>query len=319
MDVDEQTNSNHASTVDPDEHSSNHLNFDTANSSITNTTSTSTPSRTNSTRRNNRRGSSARAPCGYLVFASESRKRLIKDNPGIPFGEMSRMIGDQWRRLTATERDKFEEKARERAREQEISQVTSTSTANSTSTTPTTSATASNTLATTTSINTQIPTNHTNTNSYDSQHQMPIITPQRMVNGGVTINGHYQVNPNLSNLHQINGNITAIAKAPPSAAIVTGPPRTQRLVHSEAYLRYIENLKSDNQFISDWPKQLRASMNNNHPTAQNGNSTSRTLPSNWFSNNSPGLYNNVYEALWSMRDNMWSDVIRIRNVLSDEW
>ncbi len=51
----------------------------------------------------------------------------------------------------------------------------------------------------------------------------------------------------------------------------------------------------------------------------NGTNPSRTLPSNWFLNGSPGLYNNVHEALWSMRDNMWSDVIRIRNVLSDEW
>jgi len=112
----------------------------------------------------------------------------------------------------------------------------------------------------------------------------------------------------------MNGTIQTIPK-PPTAAIVTCPPRTQRLVHSEAYLRYIENLKPDNQFISDWPKQLKASMNN----TTNGNNPSRTLPSNWFLNGSPGLYNNVHEALWSMRDNMWSDVIRIRNVLSDEW
>jgi hypothetical protein len=82
--------------------------------------------------------------------------------------------------------------------------------------------------------------------------------------------------------------------------------------------RYIENLKPDNQFISDWPKQLKASMNNTTNT-NNGHHPSRTLPSNWFLNGSPGLYNNVHEALWSMRDNMWSDVIRIRNVLSDEW
>ncbi|CAF3432403.1 unnamed protein product [Rotaria sp. Silwood1] len=217
----------------------------------------------------------------------ESRKRLIKDNPGIPFGEMSRMIGDQWRRLTASERDKYEEKARERAREQEVSSA------------PTTQAT----------------TNTTTTN-YDS-HSMPVINTQRIVNGGVTVNGHYQTNPTLSNVHSMNGNIQTIPK-PPATAIVTCPPRTQRLVHSEAYLRYIENLKPDNQFISDWPKQLKASMNNISNT-NNGNNTSRTLPSNWFLNGSPGLYNNVHEALWSMRDNMWSDVIRIRNVLSDEW
>ncbi|CAF0899175.1 unnamed protein product [Rotaria sp. Silwood1] len=292
MDVDDQTNSNHASNVDGDEHQSNHLNFETANSSNNNNTNnnlntSSVQNRNNNSRKNNRRGSSARAPCGYLVFASESRKRLIKDNPGIPFGEMSRMIGDQWRRLTASERDKYEEKARERAREQEVSSA------------PTTQAT----------------TNTTTTN-YDS-HSMPVINTQRIVNGGVTVNGHYQTNPTLSNVHSMNGNIQTIPK-PPATAIVTCPPRTQRLVHSEAYLRYIENLKPDNQFISDWPKQLKASMNNISNT-NNGNNTSRTLPSNWFLNGSPGLYNNVHEALWSMRDNMWSDVIRIRNVLSDEW
>jgi hypothetical protein len=84
------------------------------------------------------------------------------------------------------------------------------------------------------------------------------------------------------------------------------------------FVRYIENLKSDSQFISDWPKQLKASMNNTS-NGNNGNNLSRAIPSNWFLNGSPGLYNNVNEALWSMRDNMWSDVIRIRNVLSDEW
>ncbi|CAF1185958.1 unnamed protein product [Rotaria magnacalcarata] len=298
MDVDDQTNSNHASNVDGDEHQSNHLNSDTANSSNNTNTNLSTstvPSRSSTSRKNNRRGSSARAPCGYLVFASESRKRLIKDNPGIPFGEMSRMIGDQWRRLTATERDKYEEKARERAREQEVSSApTTTQTSITTNTTPTT-------IATTT---------------HDS-HNMPVINTQRMVNGSVTLNGHYQTNATLSNVHPMNGNMQTIPK-PPSAAVVTCPPRTQRLVHSEAYLRYIENLKPDNQFISDWPKQLKASMNTVSNT-NNGNNSSRTLPSNWFLNGSPGLYNNVHEALWSMRDNMWSDVIRIRNVLSDEW
>jgi protein polybromo-1 len=291
MDVDDQTNSNHANNIDGDEHQSNHLNSDTANSSINNSTNNTTnspsiPNRNNNSRKTTRRGSSARAPCGYLVFASESRKRLIRDNPGIPFGEMSRMIGDQWRRLTASERDKYEEKARERAREQEVGCTPSA----------------------------QVATNITT--NYDS-HSMPVINTQRMVNGGVTINGHYQNNPNMPNVHQMNGNIQTIAK-PPAAAVVTCPPRTQRLVHSEAYLRYIENLKSDSQFISDWPKQLKASMNNTS-NGNNGNNLSRAIPSNWFLNGSPGLYNNVNEALWSMRDNMWSDVIRIRNVLSDEW
>jgi hypothetical protein len=43
MDVDDQTNSNHASNIDGDEHQSNHLNFDTANSSNNNTNPNSSP------------------------------------------------------------------------------------------------------------------------------------------------------------------------------------------------------------------------------------------------------------------------------------
>jgi hypothetical protein len=57
MDVDDQTNSNHASNVDGDEHQSNHLNLDTANSSnsINNNTnnnlnSPSVPNRNNNSR-----------------------------------------------------------------------------------------------------------------------------------------------------------------------------------------------------------------------------------------------------------------------------
>ncbi|CAF5218820.1 unnamed protein product, partial [Rotaria magnacalcarata] len=78
--------------------------------------------------KSNRRGLPTRPPCGYLIFASESRKRLIRDNPGIPFGEMSRIIGDQWRRIPPHEREKYEEKSRERAREQDTQVLNNTMT-----------------------------------------------------------------------------------------------------------------------------------------------------------------------------------------------
>ena len=112
--------------------------------------------------------------------------------------------------------------------------------------------------------------------------------------------------------HPMNGILPVLLKAP-TPSVVARPPRVQRLVHSETYFKYIEHLKTDHPFISDWPKQLKASITNQ------ANLTSRGLPTQWFLNNSPGLHNNVYEALWSMRDHMWSDVVRIRNVLSDEW
>ena len=143
--------------------------------------------------------------------------------------------------------------------------------------------------------------------------EQPIVAndqPQRPVNGYAppVLNG---VLPALLKAAVPIAVAPPVAVAPPPAP---RPPRVQRLVHSETYFRYIEHLKRDHPFISDWPRQLKASITNPNPSAP-----PRPLPSQWFLNNSPGLYNNVYEALWSMRDHMWSDVIRVRNVLSDEW
>ena len=117
---------------------------------------------------------------------------------------------------------------------------------------------------------------------------------------------------NLDVQQPINGILPVLLKAP-TVPVMNAPPRVQRVAHSETYSRYIDHLKTDHPFISDWPKQIKASIGNN------GHTSSRPLPSHWFMNNSPGFYNNTYEALWSMRDNMWSDVVRVRNVSSDEW
>lgn len=111
------------------------------------------------------------------------------------------------------------------------------------------------------------------------------------------------------------GILPILLKPPPApvAPVHVVPPRIQRVAHSETYSRYIDHLKTDHPFSSDWPKQLKATI------GSNGNLPGRTLPSHWLLNNSPGFYNNMYEALWSMRENMWTDIVRPRNVLSDEW
>ena len=91
-----------------------------------------------------------------------------------------------------------------------------------------------------------------------------------------------------------NQNLVPIVMKPPTTAIVNCPPRIQRVVHSEMYSKYIERLKANYPFVSDWPKQLKASI------VHNGNMSSRSLPSHWLRNNSPGFYNNVYELFKKM-------------------
>ncbi|KAH3817104.1 hypothetical protein DPMN_118633 [Dreissena polymorpha] len=49
---------------------------------------------------------------------------------------------------------------------------------------------------------------------------------------------------------------------PPSPMFVTVPPRTQRLLHSEAYLKYIEGLNAESQTITEWEKTFTATPEN---------------------------------------------------------
>ena len=84
MDVDDQTNSNHASNVDGDEHQSNHLNLDTANSSNTintnnNNTNQNSPSVPN--RNNNSRVSSmTNDTLPFLFDLFDNRKVIAVDH-----------------------------------------------------------------------------------------------------------------------------------------------------------------------------------------------------------------------------------------------
>ncbi len=58
----------------------------------------------------------------------------------------------------------------------------------------------------------------------------------------------------------------------------TVPPRPQRLLHSEAYIRYIEGLTADSQTMSNWEKQLNASQDNTK-------TDEARLPAHWLANN----------------------------------
>lgn len=48
---------------------------------------------------------------GYILFSSERRKGKVDENPECKFGEISRMIGNDWRALPQSERQMWEDKA----------------------------------------------------------------------------------------------------------------------------------------------------------------------------------------------------------------
>jgi len=85
---------------------------------------------------------------------------------------------------------------------------------------------------------------------------------------------------------------------------ITVPPRTQRLLHSEAYIKYIEGLTVENRNISSWEKQLRASSTTVEPLDPN------RLPGQWLTNGA-GNHGNILNALWTLRDFMFRDALGI--------
>lgn len=48
---------------------------------------------------------------GYILFAAEIRKSITLKNPTANFGEVSRLVGIEWKRLTETDRKIYEDRA----------------------------------------------------------------------------------------------------------------------------------------------------------------------------------------------------------------
>lgn len=86
---------------------------------------------------------------------------------------------------------------------------------------------------------------------------------------------------------------------------VTVPPRPQRVLHSEAYLKYIESLQSDTRFVTPWEKTLRATKDTTpavDPTK---------LPMHWLGPKSPEKSSDALDELWKLRNYMMKDIVTI--------
>lgn len=48
---------------------------------------------------------------GYILYSREVRKQVVQNNPESNFGEISKIVGNEWRSLPANEKQSWEEKA----------------------------------------------------------------------------------------------------------------------------------------------------------------------------------------------------------------
>ncbi|XP_060077501.1 protein polybromo-1-like isoform X5 [Ylistrum balloti] len=229
---------------------------------------------------------------GYIVYSGEIRKHIQQENPDCTFGEISRIVGLKWRNLSKEEKEKYEEKAKKVAEEQQAKQQEAERAFNE-------------------SLNrSQSP--------WDGGRASPGSSSRPITPGGYQGQYNYQSygTPQGAQSQQytpMQGPQMAPPPPPPrppSPMFVSVPPRTQRLLHSEAYLRYIEGLSADKPHISDWEKNLSA-------TSDNTLTDESRLPAHWLAQGA-GYHGNVTDALWALRDLMMKDTMNISRTLPFE-
>lgn len=98
-----------------------------------------------------------------------------------------------------------------------------------------------------------------------------------------------------------------VVNKPLEPVFVAVPPKPQRLVHSEAYIKYIEGLSVENRTVSNWDVNLKANRDNTFP------SDPTRLPVHWLGNG-VGNHGNTLNALWALRDYMMKDALNISKV-----
>ncbi|XP_037239837.1 protein polybromo-1 isoform X8 [Falco rusticolus] len=196
---------------------------------------------------------------GYILFSSEMRAVIKAQHPDYSFGELSRLVGTEWRNLEATKKAEYEGVIG-----QNVSPM----------------------------VGTPAP------GASPFGQQMGILGPP-----GQQAPPPY---PGQSPASQ------PVMQQPTTPMFVSPPPKTQRLLHSEAYLKYIEGLSAESNSISKWDQTLAARRRDVHLSKEQES----RLPSHWLK--SKGAHSTMADALWRLRDLMLRDTLNIRQAYNIE-
>ncbi|OXU25338.1 hypothetical protein TSAR_015577 [Trichomalopsis sarcophagae] len=285
---------------------------------------------------------------GYILYASKMRTTVTQNNPDSTFGEISRMVGNEWRKLPPTEKSLWEERANKLNEEcqtrlqagsmqdlvyeccwencdwqfEDMADCIEHSVADQTG---------------------HIQTFFANSNN-DLEYQCQWRGCGRMKKSVPPFPSVQRLARHVKEVHILKSNGRAIPPADrsknfvpskgsttlapmetetsaaatqtnnaapakqPEPLFVAVPPRPSRVLHSDAYVRYIEGLTAENRYISNWDKQMSASPENTQiPEVTK-------LPADWLGNG-VGNHGNVVNALWTLRNMMMRDVLAINKTL----
>ncbi|XP_075288443.1 protein polybromo-1 isoform X5 [Opisthocomus hoazin] len=196
---------------------------------------------------------------GYILFSSEMRAVIKAQHPDYSFGELSRLVGTEWRNLEATKKAEYEGVIG-----QNVPPI----------------------------VGTPAP------GASPFGQQIGILGPP-----GQQAPPPY---PGQSPASQ------PVMQQPTTPMFVSPPPKTQRLLHSEAYLKYIEGLSAESNSISKWDQTLAARRRDVHLSKEQES----RLPSHWLK--SKGAHTTMADALWRLRDLMLRDTLNIRQAYNIE-
>ncbi|XP_061909828.1 protein polybromo-1-like isoform X1 [Entelurus aequoreus] len=225
---------------------------------------------------------------GYILFSSEMRAVIKARHPDFSFGELSRLVGTEWRNLEGSKKAEYEERAAKVAEQQERDRTHYQ-----------TSPRAGTPVGALIGV-------------------VPPPTPMGMLNTSMTpvsgINGvgggsmvsvvgpGQQASPPYTGQGQIG---QPALQQPSSPLFVSPPAKSQRLLHSEAYLSYIEGLTAESSTVSKWEQTLSAKKQDVRLTKEQEG----RLPSHWLK--SKGAHKTMAHALWRLRDLMLQDTLNI--------
>ncbi|XP_036415277.1 protein polybromo-1 isoform X3 [Colossoma macropomum] len=207
---------------------------------------------------------------GYILFSSEMRAVIKAQHPDFSFGELSRLVGTEWRNLESAKKAEYEERAAKVAEQQERERAA-------------------------------------------QQQNSPRAGMNGMAPGTAGTPYGAQVgvmgpNQQAPPPYPGQGQVGQPALQQPSTPIfVAPPPKPQRLLHSETYLRYIEGLNSESSTVSKWDQTLSARRKDVRLTKEQES----RLPSHWLK--SKGAHTTMVDALWRLRDLMLKDTLNIRH------
>ncbi|KAM6928404.1 polybromo 1, like [Xenentodon cancila] len=292
---------------------------------------------------------------GYILFSSEMRAVIKARHPDFSFGELSRLVGTEWRNLEASRKADYEERAAKIVEQQERERPNQKQGSPRAGTPvgalmgvvplPSTMGMINQTMTPVSGMmgpygppympmqgphegllsvapmpphpagGPHLPPHHL----HQGMPGYPGMPHQGMMGAGM--NG-MAGSPGQGNFIQQPGMFSPGQHAPPpypgqgqlgqpshlqptTPMFVGPPPKTQRVLHSEAYLKYIEGLNSESATVSKWDQMLKAQRRDAHLTKEQEG----RLPVHWLK--SKGAHTTMVDALWRLRDLMLRDSLNI--------